>query len=368
MTSLASLRTLGVRLGANMLHYSGSLTMLQRYYRQRKAFSGKARIESQPFLILLYHRVNPHNDPLFPAVSLSVFDEQARYFARNFRVLRLTEIIRRVESGYPLEPFTLAITFDDGYLDNYTFAHPILKKYDLPATLFVATGYIGTGMMMWNDRLALAIKTAIRQKVAWRAGIREFLLPIGTLEEKVRSFTTVLKELKVLPERDKVIALQDLLDTLESGRTDIPRVMLEWEHLHRMAESGWEIGSHTVNHPILTRVESSRAVLELRESKRQIEYQIQMPVSLCAFPNGKRSDFNAHIKSLTRDLGYRAAVTTLRGINECHSDLFELRRSSIWETSLPTLACKLFLMYQGASHGDGDYSETDGDLGPLQVA
>src|ERR1043165_9229460 len=118
--SRTDIRTLAVRIGANMLYHSGALTAIQKTYKRRYGSRGPLDRQIAPFLILLYHRVNPDNDPLFPATPVSVFEQQVRYLAENFRVLSLGEIVRRIQSGSPLEPLTVAITFDDGYLDNYT--------------------------------------------------------------------------------------------------------------------------------------------------------------------------------------------------------------------------------------------------------
>ncbi len=340
-----SVRKFGVRVGANILYHLGAISVLQGCYKQRQAVRRTPSGEVEPFLILLYHRVNPDDDPLFPAITVSVFEKQMRYLARRFHVLALGEIIHRIDSGIHLEPLTVAITFDDGYLDNYTFAHPVLKKYELPATVFVATGYIGTGANMWNDRLAWSIKNTARTTIKWRGTDREFLFPLGTTEEKVRSFTALLEQLKLLPEEEKRVALRNLIDALDNQRLEPPRLMLDWADLRKMAQQGWEIGAHTVTHPILTRIGLCHATCELRVAKSVIEDALEQPVNLCAFPNGKRSDFSANIKAITKEVGYQAAVTTLPGVNDRRSDLFELRRLSIWETHLATLACKLTKFY-----------------------
>ena len=354
MTS--ELKAIGRRLGVRVLYHSGTLGLLRRRYRRGQLSGVRTRLGIEPFIILLYHRVNPDDDALFPATSVSVFEKQARYLAQNFKVLPLGELIRRIECGAAVEPLTLAITFDDGYMDNFRFAHPILKKYELPATLFVATGYIGNRSIMWNDRLAWSIRNTRQKKIFWRRGEAEVVLPIETMSEKVRAFVTLLEDLKLLPEAEKGLLAEELIDSL-GKEPESPRLMLDWPAVREMAQQGWEIGSHTVTHPILTRIGINQATVELEVSKRTIEGVIQQPVELCAFPNGKRSDFDARTKLVTRELGYRAAVTTLRGINRGNPDLFELRRLSVWENDIASLACKLSLIYQGALHDYGKWTD-----------
>src|ERR1051325_5909945 len=111
MTRSAVLREIGIRVGATVLYRSGTLRWLQRRYVRRRLAETRAPVE--PFLVLLYHRVNADKDPLFPAIAVSHFEEQIRYLAHNFRVLSLGEIVRRLQGGLGLEPLTVAITFDD---------------------------------------------------------------------------------------------------------------------------------------------------------------------------------------------------------------------------------------------------------------
>jgi peptidoglycan/xylan/chitin deacetylase (PgdA/CDA1 family) len=345
-TSLRQLRSLGIRLGASTLYHSGALGLYEKLGRWRRE---NPQNEASRFMILLYHRVNPDEDPLFPAVSPQTFDAQMGYLAKNFKVLSLVDIIRRVQQGQALEPFTIAVTFDDGYRDNYIFAHPILKQYQLPATVFVATGFVGSDRLMWNDSLAWAVKNTGEQKTVCEIRGREFPISLGTQQDKAVSLNLLLEELKPITEDQKKETVTKIVNALRAKSAAPPSLMLNWSELRAMAQEGWDIGSHTVDHAILTSVELSRAAQELRLSKEAIEQELQRPAELCAFPNGKRADFNGEIKRMVKTCGYRAAATTLRGINDRNLDLFELRRWSVWETHLPTLACKLGYLYRRQS-------------------
>src|SRR5215469_11068366 len=127
------MKTAVVRAVASALFHSGVLDALQtrtgRNLVEKKTPQGPRGF---PFGVLLYHRVNSDADPYFPSVSTEVFDAQMDYLARHYRVLSLGEILDRIENGLHIDPYTIAITFDDGYRDNLTYAHPILKKYRLP--------------------------------------------------------------------------------------------------------------------------------------------------------------------------------------------------------------------------------------------
>lgn len=349
------LRNLGVRLSANALYYSGAVSVFQNVSKWKGKDLRHCKDGVHPFVVLLYHRVNPDEDPFFPAISVEVFETQMRYLSRNFHVLSLVEIIRRIRDGTGVEPLTIAITFDDGYRDNYTFAHPILKRYQLPATLFVATGFVDGNRPMWNDRLAWAVKNTEQKRIVCQIGCREIALSLQSQQDKVLSLETLLEQLKACSEHEKQEVLEELVAILQNDKLQPARLMLNWSELRTMVKEGWDVGSHTVNHLILTRVELSRAAEELSLSKTTIERELQHSVELCAFPNGKRSDFSPGIIRMTKELGYHGAATTLRGINGPDLDFFGLRRWSVWEKHLPTLACKLSYLYRKGYAYEMDY-------------
>jgi peptidoglycan/xylan/chitin deacetylase (PgdA/CDA1 family) len=352
-SKLKDLRSLGIRVAASTLYHSGVVNLFRNMPQRTRAKLSQDKVH--PFAVLLYHRVNPDEDRFFPAISVKVFEEQMRYLARNFQVLSLADIIRRIQHGDGVEPLTIAITFDDGYRDNYTFAHPILKKYRLPAMLFVATGFVGSHLLMWNDRLAWAVKNTEQKNIVWQVGSRKLTLSLENQEDKVGSLNILLEELKACPEAKKTEILTNVVAALGNKKQEPSQLMLNWRELRTMAEEGWDVGSHTVNHLILTKVELSQAAKELKVSKDTIEQKLQRSVRLCAFPNGKETDFNTNIKGIVKELGYQGAATTLGGINGRNLDFFELRRWSVWEKHLPALACKLSYLYWRAKDHGKDY-------------
>ncbi|MGH7847280.1 MAG: polysaccharide deacetylase family protein [Candidatus Binatia bacterium] len=332
-------RSAMIRIGADCVFYCGALGLLGPRGANRETAS------PMPFSVLIYHRVNSQGDAFFPSLSVSAFEAQMRYLARQFRVLPLREILRRVRAGKAVEPWTVAITFDDGYRDNFLYAHPILKKYGLRASLFVPTSYIDSGRLLWNDRLAWALKHTERKEVGLSDVSAKILLPLRSNAEKQRSFLRLVTFLKARPDEHKEAALESLVKELGCGSRTPGALMLNWKELREMAEQGWEIGSHTVNHSILTRVPLSLARHEVCASKAIIEEQLQQPAALIAYPNGKGEDFNAEVKALVREAGYEGAVTTVDGFNGWPLDPLELKRRNPWEEHLPSFATKMKWSY-----------------------
>jgi peptidoglycan/xylan/chitin deacetylase (PgdA/CDA1 family) len=288
--------------------------------------------------ILAYHRVNDERDPFFPSIPTGVFERHMAYIGRAYRVLTVEELADRMRHG-DLPRNALAITFDDGYRDNLTHAAPILTNYGLPATIFLATGLIGTGEMSWFDRLALALKSTAAQSVAapW-----DEMLPLHDQGDRVKALYRLLDYLKRLPDDEMRRTLNGIITAL--GVKDVANlnvIMLNWDEVRTLAGKGFAIGAHTVTHPILSRVSAARAWREIMESRRMIESACGRPPKAFAYPNGKPEDYTETVKHMVREAGFACAVTTRFGFNTGETSPYELKRGGPWEEHLPTFALKL---------------------------
>ncbi len=339
---MSVLRRIGVHAGASAL-YSG-LGALRKTYTCLKG-TGQRSKGGWPFAVLLYHRVNDAVDPFFPALRVKAFAAQMKHLAENFNVVPLPRIVKDVESGKGVEPRTVAITFDDGYRDNYHFARPVLKQLRLPASVFIATGFTGTSRRMWNDCIAGAIKGTSRRAVTVELPGENLHLNLESGPSRLASLGIVLERLKKLPEDQKVAVADNLVRQLGGDLSGSERLMLDWSELREMANSGWSVGSHTVEHKILTRISMSEVEAELNASKKILEEQLQAPVTLLAYPNGKEHDFSAGVEAAVRSAGYRAACTTVSRLNDEAFSRFAIRRISPWEEHVATFAVKLEWMF-----------------------
>jgi peptidoglycan/xylan/chitin deacetylase (PgdA/CDA1 family)/CelD/BcsL family acetyltransferase involved in cellulose biosynthesis len=289
--------------------------------------------------ILYYHRVNDERDPFFPAISTKLFEQEMQFVARHYQVVCLGELLERLEGGSP-EP-VVAITFDDGYQDNYHNAFPILQRYGLPATIFLATGTMDSSEPLWFEQLAQALKTTAREFVDLEIDLpRRFWT--RTPEERLKSNGQIFASLRRLPESQRRQWLAQILRQLaapdDSGRRG---KMLTWQQIRLMKEHGIHFGGHTVSHPFLSRLTEEQGMWEVSECKRRIEEEIQAAVDYFAYPNGREEDFTDWNKAVLRNAGYRAALTTIWGMNYQSTDRMELRRGQPWEESPELFACKL---------------------------
>ena len=290
--------------------------------------------------ILAYHRVNDENDPFFPGLPTIQFARQMEMLAEYFTVCSLDRLLDGIQTG-DMPENAVAVTFDDGYRDNYTNAFPVLKRYSIPATIFLATGAIGSATTLWHDRVFAAFrKTRAPQLVGFDCTTAS--LPLGSPGEKLVAQGRVLNLLWSMDAQEREVAIQRLIDCLETEDDgEIERLMLSWEEVLEMRRSGIDFGAHTVTHPILSRLSRESAAREIIESVNRIEEKLGSRVTSFAYPVGREIDFNAMTKSLLKEAGCRCAVTMIFGSNDSGADPYALRRITPWAENADVFALRL---------------------------
>ncbi len=278
--------------------------------------------------VLIFHRVLAAPDPLFPSEpDVARFDAQMRWVKDWFNVLPLAEAVRALRRGsLPARP--LAITFDDGYADNATNALPILRRLGLPATFFIATGYLNGGRM-FNDTVIEAVRAAKGATIDLAAiGLGAFR--IDTVEAKRAALRELLPNLKYLPERERDTKAREVAACCGAELPD--NLMLTDGQVVELDRAGMTIGAHTVTHPILARLPDEVARREIRESKDRLTELLGKPVTLFAYPNGKPGqDYTAAHVAMARELGFEGAVSTARGAAAPGCDLLQIPRFTPWD-------------------------------------
>lgn len=280
--------------------------------------------------ILIFHRVLDAPDPLFPdEVDRRRFDEIAGWLARWFNVLPLGDAVQRLVAG-TLPSRAAAITFDDGYADNWTNAVPILQRHGLSATFFIATGFLNGGRM-WND----TIIESVRRTNATTLDLSQFgcgAWSIEGAEAKRAAIGRLLTRVKHLPfsQRDEVVRFVPAVCGVELP-TDL---MMTDDQVVQMVASGMEVGAHTRSHPILTRLDDDLAAEEILASRKYLSTLLSRDIDLFAYPNGRQGDdFDARHVRMVRELGFRAAVATNPGAATGEADLYRLPRFTPWDRS-----------------------------------
>jgi len=306
--------------------------------------------------VLIFHRVLAEPDPLLPQEpDVEGFRAQMRWVAAWFNVLALQEAVERlVQRSLPAR--ALAITFDDGYGDNRRLAFPVLRELGLPATFFIASGFIGTGMM-WNDMVIETIRSLAGSRIDLRAaGLGDF--PIDSPENKRRTIAAVLAALKYLPAQQR----SDAVDRI-AERSPIPLrkdLMMSETEVRELVAGGMSIGAHTVTHPILARLPEREARREIAEGKSILEGIVGEPVTLFAYPNGKPGrDYGAQHVAMIKSLGFHAAVSTAWGAARAGCDICQIPRFTPWDTAQWKYGLRLLRNLTGPA---AETVISDGDL------
>jgi peptidoglycan/xylan/chitin deacetylase (PgdA/CDA1 family) len=235
----------------------------------------------------------------------------------------------------------MAITFDDGYQDNFHNAFPILQRYNVPATIFLTTGSLDSRDPMWFEELALAVKRTTQPHADLEIDVpRRFTF--RTEAERLASQEKIYSLLRLMPDHERRRWLQEIFEQLSyAGPAEIRDRMLTWDQVRLMKDHGVDFGGHTVTHPFISTLPREQVSWEVRECKRRIEEEVQSPVDCFAYPSGREEDFGKWNKELVSEAGYRAALTTIWGVNYPSTDRMELRRGGPWEENPAEFACKL---------------------------
>jgi peptidoglycan/xylan/chitin deacetylase (PgdA/CDA1 family) len=276
--------------------------------------------------ILAYHRVaelrdTPTVDSRSVSATPAVFTRQMRHLARHYHVIGMPQLLNGIENGVPLPKPAVLITFDDAYADFAETAWPVLKRFGLPATLFVPTAFPDHPERAFlSDKLYQAFAATSRTELC---GTPVGRLSLGNSEEKRRGLRMVQDYCTTIP-NDEAMSLADSVCAQLGERQVCSGSVLTWDQLRQLAKEGLTLGSHTRTHCIMTQVTPDKARDEIRASQQDLKREIGTALPIFCYPNGNHNDT---VVSILRDEGIRLAFTTLSGENKPQSlDLLRLRR------------------------------------------
>jgi len=239
-----------------------------------------------------------------------------------------SDITAFMEGTGHLPSHAALITFDDGYSDNYTNAYPVLKKHGVPALIFITTDFVGLSRPSFWDMAACAFAhTEMTTAVLPLTGEQTW----SNDREKHSVMMRWIETLKTVPEAEKQEYAKQLPGVLavDSAAARCQNVFMTWDQVREMDANGIEFGSHTLTHPIMTRIPPEQVKYELVESKRLIEQELGKPVVTFAYPNGGPEDFNPGIISELKGAGYKMAFSLMPGYNRypaLRGDPYTIRR------------------------------------------
>jgi len=271
------------------------------------------------FRILAYHR--------FGSINLSAhsLEREVRYLRKHFSIINLEDYADFLKGKRELLPNSVILTVDDGYQDFYTTAFQILKKYEIPATVFLTTDFIDGRIWLWHDLLNFGLANTSVEAISLNG--RSFELNDNSGKSRVKVYLDRICT-EVTPAKRDIIINQ----VLEKLRVSVPErpaseyAPLTWSQISEMSQFGVSYGAHTCTHPVLSKIAPDEAIREIRESKHRIEDMLQKEVVAFCYPNGKENDFNEDTKRMVKDCGFACALSMIYGMNDSRTDRFALRR------------------------------------------
>jgi peptidoglycan/xylan/chitin deacetylase (PgdA/CDA1 family) len=281
-------------------------------------------------------------------LHLSIFERLMAFIASRYHAVPLSRVVDWLDGSATLPERAVVVTFDDGYRNVLTQAGPVLKRLQIPATLFVATDFVFGGEMLWTDRLLSALYLTREARLDVDTPSGALTLPLQTDGDKIAADRRVLAVCKALPDDARVALLDRVVEVL---RVDEARLATAWsdhapispEELKQLPAFGIDMGSHTCSHAIVARMSEAQMRRELTESKRLIEAATGRACEHFSYPNGSPADFNAQTRQHVLEAGYRCAVTTIKTAVSPSQDPFEIPRCTLTHNriTLPEFAAEV---------------------------
>lgn len=316
------------------------LSLVKNMIAQSLHFSGFLKLYSRAKLgnrvsILTYHRVidkgrrKQTNSTAGIIVSERLFDMQMRSLQRHLHPISLDDFQAHVESGKPLPPRSCLVTFDDGWLDNYEIALPILKKHEIPATVFLPTNFISNDRTFWQEEMMKWLTALLRSgRKDSRARLAETLntgkAPSSLTTWDLRDYVTNLKSQ----------TYKEIFQKLEDVRSELGQDKapphydrhMTWAQVLEMQDAGISFASHAMSHQILCRLSGAECRRELVSSRAVLEDKLGKSVRALAYPNG---DHDISVMQQARTAGYAIAFSTHSGLFDRKSNPLSIPRMNI---------------------------------------
>ncbi len=300
-------------------------------------------ISANRFLILNYHRVHDTRDIFFGSdIDKKIFSWQISLISKYMVPISLEKAIT-LSQRKQLPAGAVVVTFDDGYKDNLEKALPILKKYHVPATFYVATAFLNDGIM-WNDIIIESIKNTDKKDIDL-----SFLglgcLSLENKEQKIQAIEKCIKKIKYNVIKKRIdLAMQ----INKQCNVVLPEnLMMSDNDIVQLAnEPDMEIGAHTHNHPILACETEEVVQSDIEHGKNYLEKLLNFRIRTFAYPNGKKDeDYKKSNIESVRKAGFDCAVTTNWGLNNMESEPLELKRFTPWDRTSLKFLLRIFRLY-----------------------
>lgn len=263
--------------------------------------------------ILMYHRFSAVKKG--HEITAATFEKQLRLIKRYFNPMTLAELAKIIEQQGSAPANAVVITVDDGYRDFYEVAFPLLKKYQVPATFFVTTGFVNGDIWLWYDQVNWILNN--RKTNSENIELAGKFFDFGLSNNQL--WKNIVDHFLIIPNSLRISGMTKLIEVCGvQVPSEVPMEYssVSWQQLREMQEHGVEIGGHTVTHPSLGHSDLETSSKEINNSLETLNLVLgNKPRTFC-YPNGQPEDYSSDIKELVRVSGYTAAVTAF---SDCHN-------------------------------------------------
>lgn len=289
-----------------------------------------ARLHGKGAAILMYHSVL--EDPRSVADSLggmihprAIFEAQMELLAREFHPVSLDQVGRFVRGEQDLPERAVVVTFDDGYVDNFEMAMPILDRVGVAAAFYITVDCVENRRLPWPSRLRFAFRKTARKE--WKDEAAKAWI-LGSEREREISYLAACDRVATLAGEEQQRLVSQIEFELDAKlAADSGDLMMSWEQVRGLAQHGHIVGSHTMTHPNLAHIGIEDARRELVESKRQIEGQINAKVVHFSYPcPALFPNWTEQTAQESQRAGYETAVTTSSGLARRNDNPLALKR------------------------------------------
>lgn len=281
-------------------------------------------------VILSYHSIveDPHVTSHILGISQSRanFKAHMKTLAQQFSPVTVEAVAEFASHGRQLPPRAVAVTFDDGFADNYTVALPILNHYGIRATFYVMVNTVTTGTLPWYCRLRFALNTT--SKPEWKSPEESGSYPLASPQQRkaaVQAAWEIGARMTGSVQQEFVDAVEKSLETEPGGPRN--RYMMTWDQVRDLRKEGHTIGGHTLSHPNVAHVSVSEARCEIIECKKRLEEELGEPVDHFSYPHpALNPQWSSRTLEITREAGFKSAALTTCGPVRAGDEPLALKR------------------------------------------
>ena len=300
----------------------GTKTVIRRVLHDCGGLTALRLLRRNQFRVLMFHH--------FPRSSSSFVASLCEYLCRTYEPVSMGRVAEALNGNGQLPANAVAVTVDDGFAD-FLHVHPIFARNRIPVTIYVVAGFADRRIWLWPDQIGFGIRNSQKQTLTLSLDpVGPLELDLSTAKGREQSIGRLCEALKVVPNQRRLEFLSRW--SMVAG-VDIPaappadQAPLSWDELRALGSDGVEIGCHTDNHPILSRVTDPLELdHEIRGAKQIIENRMGTPVRHFCYPNGREIDISPEAIDRTRAAGFESAVTCTFGLNTTAVNPFRIQR------------------------------------------